>query len=106
VHTHHNLKPERGTRSTFGNNDVPLLDVKTPKVEHFQAFKVAITDYKAGYREANGKSIAFVHGWPTQITTEFSSFFNSIRRETLSILPSYTGWPKKVSHYQIIKKSY
>jgi len=35
VHTPHSLKPERGTRSTFGN-DVPLLDVKTPKVEHFQ----------------------------------------------------------------------
>jgi len=36
VHTHHSLKPECGTRSTFGNNDVPLLDVKTLKVEHFQ----------------------------------------------------------------------
>jgi len=36
VHTHHSLKPERGKRPTFGNNDVPLLDVKTPKVEHFQ----------------------------------------------------------------------
>jgi len=36
VHTHHSLKPERGKRPTFGNNDVPLLDVKTYKVEHFQ----------------------------------------------------------------------
>jgi len=36
VHTHHSLKPERGTRSTFGINDVPLLDVKPLKVEHFQ----------------------------------------------------------------------
>jgi len=83
VHTHHSLKPERETRSTFGNNDVPLLDVKTPKVEveHFQG------SHKAGYREANGNYIAFVHGWPTQSTTGFSSFFNSIRCETLSILP-------------------
>jgi len=49
----------------------------------WNTFKAAITDYnKAGYREANGNNIAFVHGWPTQITTGFSSFFNSIGCET------------------------
>jgi len=84
VHVHHSLKPERGKRSTFGNNGVPFLDVKTPKVEHFQGIHYG---RQAGYREANGNNIAFVHVWPTQITTGFSSFFNSIRCETLSILP-------------------
>ena len=62
------------------------MDVKTPKVEHFQGSHYG--RQIAGYREANGNNIAFVHGWPTQITTGFSSFFNSIRYETLSILSS------------------
>jgi len=39
----------------------------------------------------------------TQVQT---SVINFGRSTTVQYRPIYTGWPKKVSHYQIIEKSY